>query len=76
VNAVRWTLKQGDSGKMVWRCQFACQLNMNSDLPVQDGSYGGQTVEAIKTIQRHYGLVVDGVCGPATWEILETITEG
>lgn len=76
VEAVRWTVKNGDEGKMVWRCQFACQLNMNSDLPIIDGDFGPQTEEAVKTIQRHYGLKVDGICGPDTWKILETITEG
>lgn len=31
-----------------------------------DGSYGPATVDAVKTFQRKYKLVVDGIAGPAT----------
>ena len=32
-----------------------------------DGYFGANTLAAVKAAQRHYGLVVDGVCGPNTW---------
>ena len=32
-----------------------------------DGYFGANTLAAVKEAQRHYGLVVDGVCGPNTW---------
>ncbi len=32
-----------------------------------DGYFGANTLEAVKAAQRHYGLVVDGICGPNTW---------
>ena len=31
-----------------------------------DGIYGWRTAEAVKKFQRKHGLVVDGICGPAT----------
>ena len=33
-----------------------------------DGYFGANTLAAVKAAQRHYGLVVDGICGPNTWE--------
>lgn len=73
VNAVRSTVKAGDVGKMVWRAQFACQLVTGSPA-VLDGTFGFSTAEAIFNLQRFFGLTVDGVVGPATWAILETVT--
>ena len=32
-----------------------------------DGYFGANTLAAVKAAQRHYGLVVDGVCGTNTW---------
>ncbi|MEG2703221.1 MAG: peptidoglycan-binding domain-containing protein, partial [Clostridia bacterium] len=32
-----------------------------------DGSFGGETLEALEDFQRKYGLAADGVCGPLTW---------
>lgn len=31
-----------------------------------DGIYGWRTAEAVKKFQRKHGLMVDGICGPAT----------
>ena len=33
-----------------------------------DGYFGANTLAAVKAAQRHYGLVVDGICGPNTWK--------
>lgn len=35
-----------------------------------DGDFGTQTEQAVRQAQRHYGLEVDGVVGPATWDAL------
>ena len=35
-----------------------------------DGYFGANTLAAVKAAQRHYGLVVDGVCGTNTWNKL------
>lgn len=32
-----------------------------------DGIYGTATAEAVRAYQRLFGLAVDGVVGPATW---------
>jgi hypothetical protein len=38
---------------------------------VVDGDYGPATVAAVKSFQKHVGLVNDGICGPKTWAKLE-----
>lgn len=35
-----------------------------------DGVYGGQTVAAVRELQRNVGLPPDGTCGPATFKAL------
>lgn len=35
-----------------------------------DGSFGPNTVAAVKNFQEKKGLVVDGICGPNTWKVL------
>ena len=32
-----------------------------------DGDFGGKTDTALRAFQSAKGLVVDGICGPATW---------
>lgn len=35
-----------------------------------DGFFGAKTQAAVNAAQRYYGLDVDGICGPKTWEKL------
>ena len=35
-----------------------------------DGFFGAKTQAAVNAAQKYYGLTVDGVCGPKTWEKL------
>lgn len=35
-----------------------------------DGFYGAKTQAAVNAAQKYYGLEVDGVCGPKTWDKL------
>jgi hypothetical protein len=37
-----------------------------------DGDFGKQTDSAVRQLQKHFGLVVDGVVGPVTWAVLVT----
>ena len=41
-----------------------------------DGKCGPGTIRAIKNFQRDYGLVPDGVCGRATYAVMEEAYEG
>ena len=41
-----------------------------------DGIFGGQTRQAVIAFQRRYGLVPDGIVGPATWAYLERFLLG
>ncbi|HEX3651100.1 MAG TPA: peptidoglycan-binding protein, partial [Pseudonocardiaceae bacterium] len=48
---------------------FALQerlLELGYDAGRPDGMFGPQTEQALRSFQRDYGLVVDGICGPAT----------
>ncbi|MFN2490322.1 MAG: D-Ala-D-Ala carboxypeptidase family metallohydrolase [Actinomycetota bacterium] len=73
------SLAPGDSGRAV----KALQVRVAGWYPdsrqqvhfVLDGVYGTQTVEAVKVFQRHYGLPVDGIAGPATMARLEKLKD-
>lgn len=39
----------------------------NSKVLTLDGEAGTNTIHALKTYQKKAGLVVDGICGPKTW---------
>ena len=36
-----------------------------------DGDYGMMTESAVMVFQHDHGLVVDGICGPMTWDALQ-----
>lgn len=67
------TLRRGMRGTAVERLQQQLQAKGFTSGGV-DGVFGTGTEAAVKAAQRHYGLVVDGVAGPATWEALESGT--
>ncbi|HJQ46098.1 MAG TPA: N-acetylmuramoyl-L-alanine amidase [Amycolatopsis sp.] len=39
-----------------------------------DGLFGGRTEKALRNFQRDYGLVIDGICGPATIRALRQLS--
>lgn len=66
------TIRRGSKGQDVIDCQT--MLNkLGYDLGSYgiDGDYGKCTENAVKEFQRKSGLVVDGVCGPMTFDALE-----
>jgi hypothetical protein len=38
-----------------------------------DGAFGTETETVVKKFQRDYGLTADGIVGPLTWTVLETL---
>jgi peptidoglycan LD-endopeptidase CwlK len=56
-------LKLGSKGKDVERIQRALKIKV-------DGIFGKQTEVAVKAYQKRKGLVVDGIVGPKTWNML------
>lgn len=66
------TLRKGDSGPdVVYLQTLLCDVGETLTV---DGKFGTKTEKAVMDFQRLYGLTVDGVVGPATWDALETAT--
>lgn len=61
-------LSQGASGAAVRTLQALCTAR---GYPCAiDGTFGPATKITLQAVQRHYGLVPDGVCGPLAWGVL------
>lgn len=58
-------MKEGDEGSDVRKLQKALKIMGVYDGDI-DGTYGGKTVEAVKTFQKDRSLAVDGVAGEET----------
>lgn len=69
-------IKKGNKGDAVRWLQWVlvkekCYvLNTKSQI---DGSFGNNTVKALKKFQAAHGLVADGYCGPATQKIIREL---
>ncbi len=48
-------------------------LELGYDLARSDGVFGVRTAEGLRAFQRDYGLVADGICGPATLRALRQL---
>lgn len=48
-------------------------LELGYDIWRADGVFGSSTAEGVRAFQRDYGLVADGVCGPATFRALRQL---
>jgi peptidoglycan hydrolase-like protein with peptidoglycan-binding domain/GH25 family lysozyme M1 (1,4-beta-N-acetylmuramidase) len=69
------TLRDGDSGAAVRELQ---RMLRDSGIPgvrgiAADGSFGPQTLTAVRNFQAHEGLAVDGVAGPETHAALASL---
>ncbi|KKB72499.1 N-acetylmuramoyl-L-alanine amidase CwlL [Bacillus glycinifermentans] len=67
-------LKKGSSGSKVKALQKRL-IAAGFSLPKYgaDGSYGNETVQAVKSLQKKAGIAVDGIYGPATEKALASI---
>lgn len=67
------TLRKGDKGPYVTLAQTEL-LQKGYALPRYgaDGSFGNETLAAVKQLQYDFGLTVDGIIGPRTWEVLDS----
>ena len=67
-------LRVGSTGTAVERVQYwlsrLAQFDPALTSPVVDGVFGTGTQTAVQDFQRAYGLTVDGVVGPATWQAI------
>lgn len=75
VAVVPTTIKLGSTGGWVNKAQAILSYNFGQQAVIGniDGQFGGRTDEAVKNVQRFFGLTVDGICGPKTWDILFNI---
>jgi len=66
------TLKIGSKNGDVWDLQYRLnQLNY----PVKiDGVYGYESYNAVKKLQKEYGLVADGIVGSKSWSLIKKIS--
>src|ERR1043166_5703576 len=65
--AGRATLRRGATGELVK------QLQQKLRLPGVDGAFGAKTEAAVRGVQREHGMVPDGIVGPKTWAMLDTL---
>ncbi|MHB8034840.1 peptidase M14 [Clostridium botulinum] len=68
-------LKKGDRGSDVRKIQAVLQ-KIGYDVGPIDGIFGSNTEEAVKRFQLNNGLVVDGIIGPKTYELLNKFILG
>jgi len=63
------TIRFGSRSSVVVQWQSLLNSHANGQLAA-DGAFGPRTDEATKNFQRFWGLVVDGIVGPRTWEMM------
>ena len=67
------TLRKGDAGPYVTLAQtMLIQRGYDLGSWGADGKFGAATEKAVKQFQKDWGLVVDGIIGQKTWEMLES----
>lgn len=66
-NPGRPTLRRGATGETVR------QLQRKLAATGADGVFGGKTEAAVRVFQRDHELVPDGIVGPKTWAVLDTV---
>lgn len=64
----RPTLRRGANNNSVFVKQLQHKLKI-----ADDGVFGGGTEAAVRAFQRNHNLVPDGIFGPKSWQLLDTI---
>ena len=69
------TVRFGNRNATVWYLQ---QMLLSKLYPIGeiDGVFGNASLDAVREFQAENGLIVDGIVGPATWRVLDTISGG
>lgn len=49
-------------------------IELGYNIPRADGIFGSTTADALRSFQRDYGLVADGICGPGTLRALRQLS--
>jgi hypothetical protein len=65
-------LRKGDTGAWVEELQHQLNRELEGCHLTADGDFGSKTDSAVRNYQASRGLDVDGICGDATWEALDT----
>lgn len=74
--SLRNILRQGMSGSDVRYLQQKLYSKLYNEVGNIDGVFGPKTAEAVRQFQRDNGLVVDGIVGPATWPLIQSLDTG
>ena len=62
----RPTLRRGMTGELTRQVQAKVGVDA-------DGKFGAKTEAAVRAFQRAHGLVPDGIVGPKTWRVLDSV---
>ncbi|MEQ8754663.1 MAG: N-acetylmuramoyl-L-alanine amidase [Coleofasciculus sp. G1-WW12-02] len=67
-------LREGDTGPRVKELQQILSAQGFKVGPI-DGIFGAGTTDAVVLFQKFHGLDADGLVGPATWKVLERVSQ-
>lgn len=73
VQTTRPIIKEGSTGQDVNDLQQVLNMTVASPELVVDGVFGAKTKEAVIAFQKQQNLTPDGIVGPQTWSIVDTI---
>lgn len=70
---VHANIKRGDVSADVFAAQVIVRHRAGQTNVIADGQFGGATEQAIRNVQAFTGQTVDGLVGPKTWAILDSL---
>jgi len=69
----RPTVSFGSTGEDVKDLQIVLNATVADNSLAIDGVFGKQTQEAVMALQKQYGLNMDGIVGPETWAVIDSV---